>query len=340
MFIDIGKTPKWNIHRPEVLAEYTAEPDCLRFGPKGCVKCTLLIVYPTRRCVDQCPFGYYPTWSNKADFMGQMCFHNGNFLGMSAHRLTIFVGVVSGIVISVLIVFIAVIYIKYRKKSFPQVSDTTSETDDTPERRDFLKQLETLKPYAQSYLDMLNDTRHQIRQLHLDGDNSAISAYKPVVRDLAKILLLLNRPIDNISIPDDWEHLFSWAEKTLKRYKRMSDNSQPQVAQLIDFLQTSSELDDHDYSVRGSITMSTFRPFGSSDSLQNANNKAFSSNFDSCHAQLKPEWKFEYSLVGNSSEFNPIAWKSSRDILGGPLFLDEDFYDLGLRPQDEITTEL
>lgn len=283
------------------------------------------------------------------DFMGVVCTHNGNFLGLSSSTLTVLTGVFAGILLCVVLFFLAFLYVRHlNRKRAALCSDTSSETDDTPERRDFLKQLETLKPYSQYYLDMLNDTRQQIRQLHQEGDNGAIGAYRPVVRDLAKILLLLNRPPESISMPDDWEHLFNWAEKALKRYKRMSDSSQPQVAQLIHFLQSPispSEIEEPDYSIRGSTTMSTFKPdqhFGSSLSLQSAAIKGFHSNYDKYPGSLNPEWKFEYTLVGNtSSEFDPVAWKSSKEFLSGsPLFLEDDFYKLGFRPQDEITTEL
>lgn len=330
----------------DVNRECTNQPHCLNCGPKGCIKCPELIVYPSRKCVKSCPFGYTSDWSTMVDFMGRVCTHNGNLLGLSSNALTVVTGFFAGIIMCLLAFVAAIIYFKYRRKHSPQISDTSSETDDTPERKDFLKQLETLRPYAQSYLDMLNDTRQQIRQLHQDGDNSAISAYKPVVRDLAKILLLLNRPIEKIQIPDDWEHLFHWAEKTLKRYKRMSDSSQPQVAQLISFLQSpiiSSDVDEPEYSIRGSTTMSTFKPdqvFDSSLSLQDATVKGFTGSYEKYPTTLNPEWRFEYSLVGNTSEFDPVAWKNSKEFLSGPLFLEDDFYQLGFRPQDEITTEL
>lgn len=186
---------------------------------------------------------------------------------------------------------------------------------------------------------MLNDTRRQLRELHKNGDLSALTAYRPVVRDLAKILLLLNRKSETIFVPDDWEQLFNWAEKALRRYRRMSDVVQaPQVAQLIDFLQgpvVSSQDESR------SVTMSTFKPeqvFGSSPSLQNVAIKNFSTNYEA--AVLNPQWKFEYSLVDNKSEFNPNVWKNSKEYLNSCLFLDDDFCQLGFRPQDEITTEL
>ncbi|KAH1025238.1 hypothetical protein HUJ05_010001 [Dendroctonus ponderosae] len=325
------------------------EPDCLQCGSNGCEKCPKLIVNPSRRCVEECPFGYTKNWSTMVDFMGIVCSHNGNFLGLSSNALTILTGIVAGILLCLILFFVAFVYMKFRRKRAVVNSDTSSETDETPERRDFVKQLETLRPYSQCYLDMLNETRQQVRQLHQEGDNSAIGVYKPVVRDLAKILLLLNRSPDSVVIPDDWEHLFDWAEKALKRYKRMSDSSQPQVAQLINFLQSPilpSDVDEPEYSVRGSTTMSTFKPeqtFGSSLSLQNAAIKGFSTNYEKySNNELNPEWKFEYTLVGNtSSEFDPVAWKNSKEFMSGsPLFLEDDFYQLGFRPQDVITTEL
>ncbi|KAL1494211.1 hypothetical protein ABEB36_009843 [Hypothenemus hampei] len=322
------------------------ESGCLRCGPNGCEKCPKFIVHPSRKCVDICPFGYKQNWSTMVDFMGVVCTHNGNVMGLSSGTLTVLTGILSGIFLCIVLVLIAFIYVKHKRKREMINSDTSSDVDDTPERRDFVKQLETLRPYSQCYLDMLNDTRQQVRRLHRAGDNSAMAAYKPVIRDLAKILLILNKPIENIAIPDDWEHLFNWAEKALKRYKRMSDSSQPQVAQLIHFLQSPIIPSDNDEysSVRNSTIMSTFKPdqpFGSSLSLQNVAIKNFSNNYEKCTNNLNPEWKFEYTLVGTSSEFDPIVWKNSKEFLNGsPLFLEDDYYQLGFRPQDEITTEL
>ncbi|XP_074039327.1 FU domain-containing protein T48 [Leptinotarsa decemlineata] len=335
--------------------EYNAsdcdQPSCLKCGPKGCTRCLDLILYPTRECVSECPFGHVQKWSTMVDFIGRVCQHNGNFLGLSTNALAVLTGVITGTVLCIVFISAVVVYIKYKRKSTPALSETSSEIDDSPEKKDFLKQLETLRPYAPNYLDMLNDTRRQIRVLHSTGDSNAISAYRPVIRDLAKILMLLNRPVEKTAMPDEWDHLFNWAEKALKRYKRMSETSQPQVAQLINFLQgpvLPTDLDkESDYSVRGSTAMSTFKPdhmFGSSLSLQDIAINNFNSNYDSkCHLPLNPQWKFEYSLVSNhtpSSEFNPSLWKNSKEYLNNSLFLEDDFYQLGFRPQDEITTEL
>lgn len=282
------------------------------------------------------------------DYMGRVCLPSGNLLGLSNETVAILTGILVGASLCALVVGAAVVYVRRKQKSSESSVETSSDLDDSPERRDFVKQLETLRPYAQSYLEMLNDTRRQVRELHRQGDTGAIGAYKPVIRDLAKVLLLLNKPADRAAMPEDWEHLFNWAEKTLKRCKRLSEASQPQVAQLINFLQAPAETESS-YSLRGSTTMSTFKPeqsFGSSVSLQDVAINNFNSNYDSAfHAPLNPQWKFEYSLVASanpmaSSEFNPAAWRNSKEFLNNPYFLDDDFCQLGFRPQDEITTEL
>lgn len=112
-----------------------------------------------------------------------------------------------------------------------------------------------LRGEGNTFLSMLNDTRRQVRELYYSGNNGdgavgiqayrynhAISVsyqliyssfiiimiYRPVLRDLARILVLINRRDDEIPIPpDDWQRLFSWAERLLRRYKR---HSSPEVS--------------------------------------------------------------------------------------------------------------
>jgi len=57
---------------------------------------------------------------------------------------------------------------------------------------------------------------------------------RPVLRDLARILVLVNRRDDEIPLPpDDWQRLFSWAERLLRRYKR---HSSPEVRYLFSWM--------------------------------------------------------------------------------------------------------
>lgn len=48
-----------------------------------------------------------------------------------------------------------------------------------------------------------------------------------MLRDLARILVLVNRRDEEIAVPpDDWQRLLAWAERLLRRYKR---HSSPEV---------------------------------------------------------------------------------------------------------------
>ncbi|KAK5641314.1 hypothetical protein RI129_009861 [Pyrocoelia pectoralis] len=324
------------------------EASCLKCGSAGCIKCPHLIVYSTRKCVDSCPSGYKIQWSQSLDYMGQTCTQTNTLIGLSPVNISILIGSLCGIIFSVFIVTFAVIYLRRKRNYLHYIIETNSDVDDTPEKRDFIKQLENFRPYAKTFLEMLNDTRRQVRELHSEADNTAASAYKPVIRDLAKILLLLNRPIELLAVPDDWERLHRWAEKLLRRHGQMSDVSQSQVNQLIKFLQTPSISNDPEEYSRASTTMSTFKPdqtYGSSPSLKGQPLKNFSDN-DSNHftSPLNPQWQFNYPVTNNkhfnSSQFIPSQWKNSKEYLNNPYLLEDDFLQLGFRPQDEITTEL
>lgn len=278
--------------------------------------------------------------------MGKVCVHSGYIGGLSAEHAAILIGVLTGALICVVIIISGVVYLRHKRRNMSTLSsETMSDIEDSPERKDFIKQLEILRPQASMFLSMLNDTRRQIRELHINGDNAAITAYRPVVRDLAKILLLLNRNVDRIQvIPDDWDHLFSWGEKVLKRYKRMSDISQPQVAQLVSFLQ--APIITENISPTYSNTLSTFKPdqqYDSSLSLKDIGFKNFSSNYDITFTSINPQWQFNYSVVSpNSMSTSGYygSWQNNRDLSGNSYFVDDDFFPFGFRPQDEITTEL
>lgn len=280
--------------------------------------------------------------------MGQMCVRSNSFMGLSADAASVLTGIICGLVLCVVIVLGAMFYLKHKRKTLIQTSETNSDLDDSPERKDFLKQLEILRPNAETFLEMLNDTRRQMRELHQEGDNAAASVYKPVIRDLAKVLILLNRPVEVLAVPDDWEHLYNWAEQVVRRYKRMSEGSQTQVGQLIKFLQAPVEGNPDENCSKTSTIMSTFKPdqpFGSSLSLQDQRLKNVSSSCEShFNSPLNPQWQFNYPLISNSqissSEFTPSQWKQSKEYLGNLYFLEDDFLQLGFRPQDEITTEL
>lgn len=49
--------------------------------------------------------------------------------------------------------------------------------------------------------------------------------FRPVLKDLSRILILLNRQEERIGPPPpDWETLLAWGERVLKRYKKHNPN--------------------------------------------------------------------------------------------------------------------
>jgi len=333
--------------------------DCLRCTSKGCMKCLHFITQSTRQCVRECPFGLHPEWSTSAHLIGRVCVKRHIFMGLSSDMLSVFMGMIIGFLISSIIIFSAIIYIKQKLKVYKSnisIASSEQEGRDHIERKEFIKQVEVLKPHAETFLEILNDTRKNLRLAHNSGDNSAVSVYKPIIRDLGKILLLLNRECDFVAIPDDWEHLFQWGEKTLNRCKRLSDvsclcsHSQPQVAQLINFLQGNEQIIEYE---KSNHTLSTFKPYNTIANDQNGQTSSKDFEF----SLISPEWKFEY-YPNTGAQFDPIMWKSanlkddeSENVQSNlDLRVDKDgfhnFYSiddgeyLGYRPQDEITTEL
>lgn len=210
------------------------ETGCRRCRDGTCARCAVLLHQGT--CVHTCPPGFVADWSTRDEYMGRICRETGYMFGLTGSQVAILVGVVSGATICTFIIICGAIVVHRRKKKAAKLAQ---KFEDSAERREFLKHLATLRGEAHTFLAMLNDTRRQVRELYYSGNNGdgavGIQAYRPVLRDLARILVLVNRRDDEIPLPpDDWQRLFSWAERLLRRYKR---HSSPEVAQLVTFLQ-------------------------------------------------------------------------------------------------------
>ncbi|XP_032669366.1 uncharacterized protein LOC116843229 [Odontomachus brunneus] len=211
-----------------------SETGCRRCRDGTCARCAVLLHQGT--CVHTCPPGFVADWSTRDEYMGRICRETGYMFGLTGSQVAILVGVVSGATICIFIIVCGAIVVHRRKK---RAAKLVQQYEDSAERREFLKHLATLRGEANTFLAMLNDTRRQVRELYYSGNNGdgavGIQAYRPVLRDLARILVLVNRRDDEIPLPpDDWQRLFSWAERLLRRYKR---HSSPEVAQLVTFLQ-------------------------------------------------------------------------------------------------------
>jgi hypothetical protein len=165
--------------------------------------------------------------------MGQMCVPSTSVYNSIQ---TVFVGIICGALLCFFVVFIGVIILKKRQQKLNKKLAKDQLINDEYDQLEFIRQLDDLRPYAEYFLFMLNDTRKQIRKSYLTGDTTAAAKFYPIIRDLAKILILLNRPIELIDgPPHDWNRLLQWADRILAQYK-----SQQQTKEFIEFLQTST----------------------------------------------------------------------------------------------------
>lgn len=167
----------------------------------------------TRKCVEECSRGYTSQWSTTPDYMGRVC--RPTSVGANTFFLT-FVGATMVALLGCILV-LTVIFCMRKSRRKQTIREKLIE--DNQARSEFLRQLDDLRPNAEYFLGMLNDTRRQIRKLHLNGDTMAAQAYRPIVRDLAKILLLINKPAELLAgPPNDWLRLYMWAQRILDRY--------------------------------------------------------------------------------------------------------------------------
>ncbi|XP_063215848.1 uncharacterized protein LOC134527257 isoform X1 [Bacillus rossius redtenbacheri] len=354
-------------------------PNCRRCtnsseGGMQCIKCRNLIVVGSRQCVDQCPAGFTQEWSNLVNYMGRIC-TGRNFLSLPVHLSAVVVGVVCGLAFCVLALIGGCLYLRHRRKNLAKHSqcygnskESYEEDLEFLEKLQFLKYMTTLRCEAPFFLAMLNDTRKQVRDLRrLSSGDSAAQAFRPVLLDLVRILLLLNSPENRIRAPPtDWRDLFSWGERVLRRYKRQNPHQVVQ-AQLVNFLQTAVtpqpiqlahlNATEHQYSQQPQLC--SFHPSNKTavnhlTTINNTNHTdcAISDSNLSlqhiaaitfgayCDDQLKTERVSKMPPQLISSKFPgdhamPAEWQSTQDCL-----LEADFITLGFRPQDEVTTEL
>ncbi|KAH8295314.1 hypothetical protein KR018_009947 [Drosophila ironensis] len=324
---------------------------CLRCNKAGCIKCPMYLVTDTRQCVDQCPTGYLDQWSAHTEFMGRVCVPTG----YSGPLMAALAGLLGGFFVCLSLLAVAVMLLK-RKRRRKSVKQKLI-NENTMDRADFVRQLNDMRPNAEHFLAMLNDTRRQIRKLYLSGEVAAANSYRPIVRDLAKLLILLNRPMELIPAPPpDWSRLHAWSEQALERYK-------PQVGQLIDFFQASHAGSGHQEVLYAAPTKkkhqqqhqqqaSIFRQQVTPTALgQGVGELMAGDRSSSASAQQKLHLfgslislhEFEEPRASDpfGSSFNTLkSGNLISDLNASSLWLEDEFYKLGFRPQDEITTEL
>ncbi|CAL4164048.1 unnamed protein product, partial [Meganyctiphanes norvegica] len=214
------------------------QPDCLRchLDTGQCTKCLYVMMEGSRRCQKSCPQGFNTVWAADVDYMGRVC-QEGSILSLVSGRdVSVIAGAAVGGAVCVGLVVGALLYAQRRtkthtdnaKRRIPRMwKDKRPNAAEIPcegsERVEFLAQLNPLRGEVDNFLEMLSETRNRFRVLgHQDGaTDTKAKAYRAVVRDLSRVLTLLNRGDDHIrTVPQDWRRLLSWAARVLTRYKR------------------------------------------------------------------------------------------------------------------------
>jgi hypothetical protein len=334
----------------------------------------------SRSCVEECPKTHAQQWSSTSELMGKVC----QPTNVTSSIQTVFIGIICGAILCFVIVLVGVVVFKRKHQKMNKKSIKDQLIDDEYDRHEFIRQLDDLRPHAECFLHMLNDTRKQIRKLHVSGDTTASAKYYPIVRDLAKILILLNRPVELIDgPPHDWNRLLLWADRILAQYKPQ------QITQLIEFLQTPTPppsfnddvdcrlaskhttfkslfystptthtrkafastlpatvtgLNAKDYSKRSSVSdaSSDVRHF----SLPSDGEKVATGSLISLQDFDDPCPSSTTGTMQRKKRTNPFgeSFNHVKNYLSsGSLWMVEDEFiefKLGLRPQDELTTEL
>ncbi|XP_019850374.1 PREDICTED: uncharacterized protein LOC109581058 [Amphimedon queenslandica] len=84
------------------------------------------------------------------------------------------------------------------------------------EREEFFERLGVLREQSVVFLRMLNDMRKRLKEL--PQTSPAVPQYKNVMRDLTRLLYMLNKKPEKVRIPPDGLRLLIWSEQILNKY--------------------------------------------------------------------------------------------------------------------------
>lgn len=212
---------------------------CLRCDENNsskCTRCSQLVLRSQDCDIKSCPPGYLSRWTSLSDYMSSACHESPVSNGLTGEVVGAAVGIFLCIGTAVAFGF----YCKYSQKHKsskhpPSITHSTqsqyfSSEESEREVLEYLREIRELRKEAPIFLDMLNETRRQVRDL---PSYSALQPYRPVLKDLSRILILLNRPDASLTHPPpDWETLLAWAHRILNRYKKHHSNH---VNELVSF---------------------------------------------------------------------------------------------------------
>lgn len=352
--------------------------DCLKCDIDGlCKKCRKVLIVATGQCAETCPLGYEYAWSTNEHQMGRVCsITDKTIFGsikLSGQVATITVGVIAGFLIVTTILLVVGMAVKFKKCSnfraksrmspslgpLSNGSHRSQESDDC-DRLEFFKQLDKLRPEAPIFLAMLNETRKQVRELRGPSrQHSAIQAYRPVLKDLSRILIILNKEDCLVNPPADWEILLAWGDRVLRRYKKqhpimvVQPNTNEHISNKPIQLTTFANNKKHRPLSASSSSPSRIKQLAISvfDDNYNDHNRHPDENDEVIMLRDKTVSSFDRStspaslslLEANASKSMLVAeWNAEMPPYNyySTTTDEDDFFTLGFRPQDEITTEL
>jgi len=80
-----------------------------------------------------------------------------------------------------------------------------------------MQKLEYLRSQAEVFLRMLNEMRRRLKELPPEAQ--AAKQYRDVMRDVTRLLYLVNKKPSAVQMPPDGLQLLNWSEQILQRYQ-------------------------------------------------------------------------------------------------------------------------
>ncbi|XP_028418631.1 uncharacterized protein LOC114544096 isoform X1 [Dendronephthya gigantea] len=121
---------------------------------------------------------------------------------------------------------------------YDQLSHNRPAADNTWTDEDFKKLVQSLREDAPVFLKMINEVKKKLNMLEDKTTNQGVQ-YKALIRDLSRVLRLLNTKPMRLQMPVDGVPLLLWAENALKRFEK-SDLQNPKITNEIG--ETSAEM--------------------------------------------------------------------------------------------------
>ena len=108
---------------------------------------------------------------------------------------------------------------EYNQLSHPRQGSWTEE--------DFKRQIQSLREDAPVFLNMINEVKRKLNLLD-DKNTTQGMQYKALIRDISRVLRLLNTKPAKLEMPSDGVPFLLWAENALKRFEN-SDLQNPKI---------------------------------------------------------------------------------------------------------------